>query len=42
MVAQASLVKPKRFRHDKLAENFLATVKLASVRLWLRTYGSTT
>jgi transposase len=25
-------------RHDKLAENFLAVVQLASVRLWLRVY----
>ena len=29
-------------RYDKLAENFLAMVKLASIRLWLRTYESTT
>jgi transposase len=29
-------------RYDKLAENFLAMVKLASMRLWLRTYESTT
>jgi transposase len=29
-------------RYDKLAENFLAAVKLACVRLWLRTYESTT
>ena len=28
-------------RYDKLAENFLAMVKLASIRLWLRTYEST-
>lgn len=28
-------------RYDKLAENFLATVKLASMRLWLRAYEST-
>ena len=28
-------------RYDKLAENFLAMVKLASVRLWLRAYEST-
>ena len=28
-------------RYDKLADNFLAMVKLASVRLWLRTYEST-
>jgi transposase len=27
---------------DKLAENFLAMVKLASMRLWLRAYESTT
>jgi transposase len=29
-------------RYDKLAGNFLAMVKLASVRLWLRAYESTT
>jgi transposase len=28
-------------RYDKLAENFLAMVKLASIRLWLRAYEST-
>jgi transposase len=28
-------------RYDKLAENFLAMVKLASLRLWLRAYDST-
>ena len=28
-------------RHDKLAENLLAMVKLAPIRLWLRTYEST-
>lgn len=28
-------------RYDKLAENFLAMVQLASMRLWLRTYEST-
>ena len=28
-------------RYDKLAENFLAMVKLASVRRWLRAYEST-
>ncbi len=28
--------------YDKLAENFLAMVQLASMRLWLRTYESTT
>lgn len=38
--------KLKRFRriatrYEKLADNFLAMVKLASVRLWLRTYEST-
>jgi transposase len=27
-------------RYDKLADNFLAMVKLASCRLWLRTYES--
>lgn len=27
---------------DKLAENFLAMVQLASMRLWLRVYESTT
>jgi transposase len=29
-------------RHDKLAENFLAMIQLASMRLWLRAYESTT
>lgn len=29
-------------RYDKLAANFLAMVQLASVRLWLRAYESTT
>jgi len=29
-------------RYDKLAENFLAMVQLASMRLWLRAYESTT
>jgi transposase len=29
-------------RFDKLARNFLANVALASTRLWLRTYKSTT
>ena len=28
-------------RYDKLAENFLAMVKLASIRLWLRAYEPT-
>jgi hypothetical protein len=28
-------------RYDKLAANFLAMVQLASMRLWLRNYGST-
>jgi len=28
-------------RYDKLAENFLAMVQLASTRLWLRAYEST-
>jgi transposase len=28
-------------RYDKLAENFLAMVQLASMRLWLRAYEST-
>lgn len=28
-------------RYDKLAANFLATVQLASIRLWLRAYEST-
>ena len=28
-------------RYDKLADNFLAMVKLASMRLWLRAYEST-
>lgn len=27
-------------RYDELAENFLAMVKLASLRLWLRAYNS--
>ena len=29
-------------RYDKLAENYLAMAKLASVRLWRRAYESTT
>jgi transposase len=29
-------------RYDKLAANYLAALKLASVRLWLRAYESTT
>ena len=29
-------------RYDKLAANFLAMVQLASMRLWLRAYHSTT
>lgn len=38
--------KPKHFgriatRYDKLAENFLAMVQLASIRLWLCNYEST-
>lgn len=28
-------------RFDKVAQNFLAAVSLASVRLWTRAYGST-
>jgi transposase len=28
-------------RYEKLAENFLAMVQLASMRLWLRAYEST-
>lgn len=28
-------------RHDKLADNFLAMVQLASMRLWLRAYATT-
>lgn len=28
-------------RYDKLAANFIAMVQLASIRLWLRNYGST-
>jgi transposase len=28
-------------RYDKLAANYLAALKLASVRLWLRAYEST-
>jgi transposase len=28
-------------RHDKLAANYLAFIKLASMRLWLRTFEST-
>jgi transposase len=28
-------------RYDKLASNYLAFVKLASIRLWLRAYEST-
>ncbi len=29
-------------RYDKLADNFLAMIQLASMRLWLRDYESTT
>jgi transposase len=29
-------------RYDKLADNFLAMIQLASIRLWLRDYESTT
>jgi transposase len=28
-------------RYDKLAENFLAFIKLAAIRLWVRVYEST-
>jgi transposase len=28
-------------RYDKLAANYLAFIKLASIRLWLRVYEST-
>jgi hypothetical protein len=28
-------------RYDRLAANYLAFIKLASIRLWLRTYEST-
>jgi transposase len=28
-------------RYDKLAANYLAFIKLASIRLWIRTYEST-
>jgi transposase len=28
-------------RYDKLAVNYLAFIKLASIRVWLRAYGST-
>jgi transposase len=28
-------------RYDKLAANFLAFIKLAAIRLWLRVYEST-
>jgi hypothetical protein len=42
----AKLSQPLRLRriatrYDKLAENFLAMVQLASMRLWLRAYEST-
>jgi transposase len=38
--------KAKQFRrianrYDKLAENYLAAIKLVSVRIWLRAYEST-
>jgi len=29
------------YRHDKLAANYLAFVKLAAIRIWLRAYEST-
>jgi transposase len=46
-VVERYLCKIKHFRRvatrfDKLARNFLATVLLASSRLWLRAYESTT
>ena len=28
-------------RYDKLAANYLAFIKLAAIRIWLRAYGST-
>jgi transposase len=34
--------RPVATRYDKLAANFLAMVQLASIRLWLRAYESTT
>jgi transposase len=44
---ERSFSKLKHFRrvatrYDKLAANFLAMVQLASIRLWLRAYESTT
>jgi transposase len=34
-------VDPHPTRYDKLADNYLAFIKLASIRLWIRAYEST-
>jgi len=34
----AELARPVVTRYDKLAANYLAFVKLACIRLWLRVY----
>ncbi|WP_367268034.1 hypothetical protein [Reyranella sp.] len=46
-LAECLFCKPKHFRtvatcFDKLARNFLATVALASDRVWMRVYEPTT
>jgi hypothetical protein len=39
---QASNLEAGIMRHDKLAANYLAFVRLASIRLWLRHNKSST
>ena len=41
LLQQAQALPSIATRYDKLADNFLAMVKLASMRLWLRAYEST-
>jgi hypothetical protein len=38
---RAAALPPDRARYEKRATNFLAFVKLAAIRLWLRVYEST-
>lgn len=38
---KAKQVRRIATRYDKLAENYLAALKLVSVRIWLRNYEST-
>ena len=35
------ILMPVATRYDKLAANYLAFIKLASIRLWIRAYEST-